>query len=304
MRQTLLWASRRRGIETAITRAPLTRALVQRFVAGKTVADAVRVARELTAQGMTVSLDHLGEDTRDARAATAAVAVYRELLERLAGEGLAATVEVSVKLSAIGQALDEAMALDNARAICVAARDAGSSVTIDTEDHTTTDSTLGIVAALRGNFPSTGAVIQASLHRSEQDCTRLACAGSRVRLCKGAYQEPPTVAWQGRDEIRSSYLRCLRALLRGGAYTMVATHDPRLISAAHDMFLALAPWSEHEYQLLYGVRTDEQRRLVDAHEKVRVYVPFGDEWYTYLVRRLAERPANVALVLRALGQRG
>jgi proline dehydrogenase len=304
LRQTLMWASRRQRIKNLVTHAPVSRALVRRFVAGESIRDAVEVTRTLVTQGLTVSLDHLGEDTRDAATAAAAVAVYQSLVGLLSAAGLAPAAEISVKLSALGQALDEQMALDNARAICVAARESSTTVTVDMEDHTTTDSTLRILTALRADFPSTGAVIQASLRRSEEDCRVLAAPGSRVRLCKGAYQEPATVAWQTREEVRGAFLRCLRILVVGRAYPMVATHDPRLISATGSMFHALAPDLPHEYQMLYGIRSSEQLRLVGAGERVRVYVPFGTQWYSYLMRRMAERPANLGLVLRALFSRG
>jgi proline dehydrogenase len=304
LRHVLLWASRRPQIKRVITAAPITRGVVRRFVAGETIDDALRVAHELAAEGLLVSLDHLGEDTRDAPAASAAVAAYRELAERLAAEGLAARAEMSVKLSAVGQALDEEMALDNARLICDAARTAGTMVTIDMEDHTTTDSTLRLVGHLREEFPNTGAVLQASLRRSEQDCRVLGVPGSRVRLCKGAYQEPPSLAWQRRDDIRAAYLRCLSILIAGGALPMAATHDPKLIDATGRLVTAMrGPGFVHEYQLLHGIRPDEQRRLAIAGETVRVYVPFGQQWYGYLMRRMAERPANTALFLRALMSR-
>ena len=300
LRQTLLWASRRPHIKTGITKAPLTRTLVKRFVAGEAIDDAVRVARVLNASGRYVSLDYLGEDTRDRDGATAAVATYKALVNRLGSEGLAGRTEVSVKLSAVGQALDEGLAVDNAHAICTAAHSAGTTVTIDMEDHTTTEATLRAVTQLRRDFPDTAAVIQASLRRSERDCSDLAVAGSRVRLCKGAYQEPGDVAWQSRRDVSASFLRCLRTLVGGGAYAMVATHDPTLIAAAERLFNEPAAHGGHEFQMLYGIRPDEQARLADAGETVRVYTPFGDQWYSYLMRRMAERPANLALVLRAL----
>jgi proline dehydrogenase len=303
LRHGLLWASRRQTIKGAITYAPATRALVRRFVAGEGTEDAVAVTRELAAHGAAISLDHLGEDTRDVATAQDAVTAYVSLIRRLADEGLTATAEVSVKLSALGQTFDPPMALDNARAICEAACTASTSVTIDMEDHTTTDATLLLVAQLRRDFPSTGAVIQASLRRSESDCQTLASVGSRVRLCKGAYQEPAAVAWQRGEDVRSAYLACLRTLMQGGAYVMVATHDPKLITAAARFFDALAPDAGHEYQMLYGVRPDEQSRLVGDGEKLRVYVPFGTQWYSYLMRRMAERPANLALALRAVVSR-
>ena len=305
LRQVLLWASRRRQIKRVITAAPVTRDVVRRFVAGETIDDAIRATRDLTGKGLLVSLDHLGEDTLDAAAATAAVEAYRSLARRLAGEGLAASAEMSVKLSAVGQALDESMALDNARLICEAARAAGTFITVDMEDHTTTDSTLGIVAQLRKDFPSTGAVLQASLRRTESDCRALGVPGSRVRLCKGAYQEPASLAWQRGDDVRAAFLRSLGILIAGGAVPMAATHDPRLIEATGRMVSEIGGEAfDHEYQMLNGVRPDEQARLVRAGERVRVYVPFGVQWYGYLMRRMAERPANTALFVRALMTRG
>jgi proline dehydrogenase len=304
LRHVLLWASRRRQIKRAVTSAPVTRDVVRRFVAGEDIDDALRVTKALTGEGLQVSLDHLGEDTLDAATAQAAVDAYCTLAARFADLGLAATAEMSVKLSAVGQALDESMALDNARVICEAARAAGSSVTIDMEDHTTTDSTLRIVGLLRQDFPSTGAVLQASLHRTEDDCKFLGVPGSRVRLCKGAYQEPASLAWQRPDDIRAAYVRCLGTLISGGALPMAATHDPRLVAATGRLVSEIGgPGFRHEYQMLYGIRPDEQRRLVAAGETVRVYVPFGVQWYGYLMRRMAERPANTALFLRALMSR-
>jgi len=302
LRHSLLWASRRRGVQRVVSQSPLTRRLVRRFVAGERLGDAVAVARRLADRGLSVTVDHLGEDTRDAAAAAAAVAVHGALVGRLAAEGLAARAEVSVKLSALGQALDEELAFENARAVCRAAAAAGIAVTLDMEDHTTTDSTLRIGARLRAEHPATGLVIQASLRRSEQDCRDLAHPGSRVRLCKGAYQEPVALAWQRRNDVRVAYLRCLRILVEGGARPLIATHDPALIDACHRLLARRGPAGvTHEHQMLFGIRGDEQARLAAAGESVRVYVPFGRHWYPYLMRRMAERPANLALVLRALG---
>jgi proline dehydrogenase len=174
-------------------------------------------------------------------------------------------------------------------------------VTLDMEDHTTTDSTLGILHELRQDFPDTGAVLQAYLRRTEQDCKDLAYAGSRVRLCKGAYKEPESVAFQGKAEVRLAYVRCLKALMAGAGYPMVATHDPRLVRVATTLIQRTArSQGSYEFQMLYGIRPNEQHRLAEEGETVRVYVPYGDEWYGYLMRRLAERPANVAFFLRSL----
>ena len=212
---------------------------------------------------------------------------------------------MSVKLSAIGQALGpdgEKIALDHAREICAAADEVGALVTLDMEDHTTTDSTLGILAELRPDFPATAAVLQAALKRTDGDCRDLAGAGSRVRLCKGAYLEPESVAFQKRQDVDLSYVRCLNTLLRGDGYPMFATHDPRLIAIALDRaeHHGKAAGRDFELQMLYGIRPHEQQRLAEKGHTVRVYVPYGAEWYGYLMRRLAERPANLAFFGRAL----
>ena len=180
-----------------------------------------------------MTLDYLGEDTLDADQADATVAAYLDALEALSARGLTRHAEVSVKLSAIGQAIaqqGDKIALENARTICRAARNAGTTVTLDMEDHTTTDATLATLRELRKDFPETGAVLQAYLHRTEADCRALAYEGSRVRLCKGAYDEPADVAFQSRLEVDKSYVRCLKVLLAGQGYPMIATHDPRMIT--------------------------------------------------------------------------
>jgi proline dehydrogenase len=304
LRSALLAASRSPRVEHLVTHAPVSRRVVRRFVAGRGTDDAVRVSAGLCGEGLAVSLDHLGELTRDAGQAQVIVEAYLLLLDRLRTAGLTrdGRAEVSVKLSAVGQAIDPVMALDHARAICAAAADAGTTVTVDMEDSTTTGATLEAVLALRRDFPSTGAVVQAYLHRTEDDCVALAAEGSRVRLCKGAYREPPSVAHQRPEDVDASYLRCLRILMAGPGYPMVATHDPRLVAAATELARTRPPGS-YELQMLYGVRPDAQRRLAAAGHPVRVYVPYGEQWYGYLMRRLAERPANLAFFLRALASR-
>jgi proline dehydrogenase len=283
---------------------PLSRRVVERYVPGPATEDAIRLTARLAARGLLVTLDHLGEDTLDRSQAQAITDAYLGLLGRLAETGLASAGEVSVKLSAVGQALPgdgEKIALDHARRICEAAEAAGTTVTLDMEDHTTTDSTLAILRELRADFPSAGAVLQAYLHRTEADCRDLAYSGSRVRLCKGAYAEPESVAFTDPHQVDLSYVRCLKVLMAGDGYPMVATHDPRLIEIAGVLAVRhRRAQGSYEYQMLHGVRPDEQRRLAESGEKVRVYVPYGDEWYAYLMRRLAERPANMALFLRSL----
>ncbi|MCW2503114.1 MAG: proline dehydrogenase [Actinomycetia bacterium] len=303
-RSVILAASRNHQVERAVANAPVSRNVVRRFVAGSSVDDALAVTRDLVASELTVSLDYLGEDTHDADQATATKDAYLTLLKALDGVGLAASAEVSVKLSAVGQLLDRDLAVANARAICQAAADAGTTVTLDMEDHTSTDSTLEILAELRRDYPQTGAVLQAYLRRTEGDCRELSGAGSRVRLCKGAYAEPESVAFQSALEVDKSYVRCMNVLMAGEGYPMLATHDPRLIAIAAERAKWHArPQESFEFQLLYGVRPEEQLRLVRDGYTVRVYVPYGDEWYAYLMRRLAERPANVTFFLRALASK-
>jgi len=307
LRQPLLAAARSPRLRSVAEKSRFTRPVVNRFVAGSTEADALRVTADLAAAGLLTTLDFLGEDTTSVEQAEHTVRAYESVLAGLAGApggaGLTDRAEVSVKLSAIGQSLPgdgERIALDGARRICQAAEKVGTTVTIDMEDHTTTDSTLGIVAELRQDFPWVGAVLQAYLHRTEADCRELAGPGSRIRLCKGAYAEPESVAFSG-DAVEDSYRRCLAVLFGGQGYPMVASHDPAMIAAARSLAVQhqRSPDS-YEFQMLYGIRPDEQRALAGAGHRMRVYVPYGDEWYGYFMRRLAERPANLTFFLRSL----
>jgi proline dehydrogenase len=316
LRSTILAASRNHRIERLVTDAPISRDVVHRFVGGAKTADVIEATRALLADGLMVTLDHLGEDTTERAQADRVAAAYRDLLDGLRRAGLTervapltARAEVSVKLSAIGQGLPgdgEKIALAHARDICAAAEAVGATVTLDMEDHTTTDSTLGILAELRADFPATAAVLQAYLRRTEADCRALSTAGSRVRLCKGAYREPASVAYQRRAEVDLSYVRCTNVLMSGAGYPMLATHDPRLMAIGIDraQFYGRSAGKDFELQMLYGIRPNEQKRLVQDGHTVRVYVPYGAQWYGYLVRRLAERPANLAFFARALLSRG
>jgi proline dehydrogenase len=304
LRQPLLLLSRSDRVKNLVTAMPVSSGIVHRYVPGESVDNAVEATRGLIDSGLHVTLDFLGEDTLDREQADATVSAYVDLLGALSEHGLARNAEASVKLSAVGQALGEdgeKIALDNARIICHAARNAGTTVTLDMEDHTTTDSTLGILRELRKDFPETGAVLQAYLRRTEADCRDLAYEGSRVRLCKGAYNEPESVAFQERHEVDKSYVRSMKVLMAGQGYPMIASHDPRMVDIAG----ALATRNNraqgtYEFQMLYGIRPDEQRRLAEAGEKVRVYVPYGQEWYGYLMRRLAERPSNLSFFVKSL----
>jgi proline dehydrogenase len=303
LRSALLRISRSEKIKKLVTTAPVTAAVVERFIAGETSDEVVTVTRGLIGARLLVSIDHLGEDTTDPAHADSVVVAYLDLLTKLREAGLSASAEVSIKLTALGQHLRDGpqLALENAELICNAARRANTAVTLDMEDHLTTDSTLEILYTLRKEYPDTGAVLQAYLYRTEDDCKDLAAAGSRVRLCKGAYAEPASVAFQDRQEVDKSYVRCMRILMAGDGFPMLATHDPTLI----DIGLKLA--NDHgrgpgdfEFQMLYGIRPTEQKRLARLGHAVRVYVPYGTDWYGYLVRRLAERPSNLRFFARSL----
>jgi proline dehydrogenase len=307
LRQALLALSASRQARDVILATPVTRDVVARFVAGQTAADALAVTERLLADGRLVTIDFLGEDTTDPDQAAAVADEYIRLLGHLAAAGLAGhgRTEVSVKPTAVGLGLaeyGEKTALENIARIATAARNAGTTVTMDMEDHARVDATLRLVRELRADYPDLGCVIQSYLRRSVADCQELTVAGSRVRLCKGAYQAPDGLA--SRAEVDKSYARCMRILLDGPGYPMLATHDPRLIAIAGvKADLAGREADSFEYQMLYGIRPAEQRRLSASGARVRVYVPYGSDWYSYLTRRLAERPANLAFFLRSLASR-
>jgi proline dehydrogenase len=309
LRRTMLAVSASDRIRRVITGAPFARDVVARFVAGEGQDDALRVTGQLLGRGLLVSLDHLGEHTTDPDQAAAAAGEYITLLGRLAEAGHArgGAAEVSVKPTAVGLGLSEhgeKTAVENIARICAAAAAAGTTVTIDMEEHGSVEAVLRMHRELREEFAGLGCVIQSYLRRSEADCAALAGTGARVRLCKGAYDAPGEVAFADRREVDRSYVRCLRLLMAGSGYPMVATHDPRLIEIAGTLaILAGRHVDKFEYQMLYGIRPAEQRRLAASGARVRVYVPYGSDWYGYFTRRLAERPANLSFFLRSLASR-
>jgi proline dehydrogenase len=311
LRPAILAAGRSDRLRNTAERLPVTRKVVRRFVPGETADDALNAVEQLRHSGRMISIDYLGEDVNDIDTANATVAAYLALLDGLGSRDetpdKVRPLEVSLKLSALGQALPrdgEKIALENAHTICERAQRAGAWVTVDAEDHTTTDSTLSIVRDLRTEFGWLGTVLQAYLKRTRADCAEFAASGARIRLCKGAYDEPASVAFRDRDDVTDSYLSCLRVLMAGTGYPMVASHDPEIIAAVPAMVRESGRGvDDFEYQMLYGIRDVEQRRLADEGNHVRVYVPFGTQWYGYFVRRLAERPANLTFLLRALAER-
>ncbi|MPY49288.1 proline dehydrogenase family protein [Streptomyces acidicola] len=303
----ILAASRSDRMRRMVSAAPVTKSVVDRFIPGETVDEVVPVIEDLTGKGLDVTMDVVGEDITTAEQAEAARDAYLELVERLGDLGLGTRAEMSVKLSMFGQALPHGheLALANVRPVVEAAAAIGTTVTLDAEDHTTLDSMFAIHDELRKDFPQTGCVIQAYLYRTEEDARRLAASGSRVRLVKGAYKEPAAVAYQRKHEIDKAYVRVLKVLMEGSGYPMIGSHDPRLISIAQELaHRAARKPDEYEFQMLYGIRSEEHLRLAADGHRMRVYTAYGTDWYGYFMRRLAEKPANLRFFLRSMVSKG
>ncbi|WP_020523756.1 proline dehydrogenase family protein [Catelliglobosispora koreensis] len=304
LRKALLATADRPRLSGWLQSTPAGRAVVARFVAGHDTLSVLNSAETLAAQELRVTIDHLGEYTTEVSQAMAIRDEYLRLLDLLATTRLTAA-DVSLKLSALGQTLanGDELAFANAYAICEAAAAAGATVTLDMEDHTTTDSTLDILGRLRfSGHRSVGVALQAGLRRTATDVLHLAKDGCRIRLCKGAYAEPAEVAYQRRRDVEQAFRHGIDILMsQPSCYPMIATHNPALISYAQASARQHHRGAgDHEYQMLYGVRPHEQRRLVHAGHPVRVYLPYGTDSTAYFLRRLAERPANLAFFLRAL----
>lgn len=303
----ILAASRSDKMRRFVSAAPGTKQVVARFIAGETVEQVIPVVKETVAKGLEVTLDVVGEDITTRDQAYAARDAYMELIEYLEDLGLGAKAEMSVKLSMFGQSLEggHELALANIRPVVEAAASIGTTVTLDAEDHTTLDSMFAIHEELRKDYPQTGCVIQAYLFRTEDDARRLAAAGSRVRIVKGAYKEPATVAYQDKAEIDKAYVRILKILMEGDGYPMIGSHDPRLIAVTQELARrAGRKLDEYEFQMLYGIRCDEHLRLAAEGHRMRVYTAYGTDWYGYFMRRLAEKPANLLFFLRSMITKG
>ncbi|MFD5148386.1 proline dehydrogenase family protein [Streptomyces sp. NPDC058401] len=299
----ILAASRSDKMRRIVSAAPVTKPVVNRFIPGETVDQVIPIVEDLTGKGLEVTLDVVGEDITTVEQSHAARDAYLELVEQLAPLGLGETVEMSVKLSMFGQALEggHELALANVRPVVEAAAAIGTTVTLDAEDHTTLDSMFAIHEELRRDFPQTGCVIQAYLFRTEADARRLAAAGSRVRIVKGAYKEPAEVAYLDKAEIDKAYVRILKILMEGEGYPMIGSHDPRLIAIGQELARqAGRKLDEYEFQMLYGIRGEEHLRLAAEGHRMRVYTAYGTDWYGYFMRRLAEKPANLLFFLRSM----
>ncbi|MEU8589696.1 proline dehydrogenase family protein [Streptomyces sp. NPDC048664] len=303
----ILAASRSDRMRRLISAAPVTKQVVDRFIPGETVDEVVPIIEDLTGRGLELTMDVVGEDITTPEQAAAARDAYLRLIDRLKELDLGTRAEMSVKLSMFGQALEggHELALANVRPVVEAAAAIGTTVTLDAEDHTTLDSMFAIHEELRRDFPQTGCVIQAYLYRTEDDARRLAANGSRVRIVKGAYKEPASVAYQQKAEIDKAYVRILKTLMEGEGYPMIGSHDPRLISVAQELARrAGRKLDEYEFQMLYGIRGDEHLRLAAEGHRMRVYTAYGTDWYGYFMRRLAEKPANLRFFLRSMISKG
>lgn len=298
-RGVFLWASRRRSLERLSDALPFTRALIRRFIAADSLDGALTVLEGLADRGLRWTVDVLGESVTSDEMAAAAADRYIATLDALAERGLEANV--SLKLSQMGLGIDPDFCQRNVRRVVRRAAELGAFVRIDMEDHTVTDLTLGIGREMHAEYRDVGVVIQAYLRRSADDVEQLIREGVRVRLCKGAYDEPASVAFRSRAEVDQSFSRLMERLMTDGRYPAIATHDDRLIEHALEFaeHQGIEP-SRYEFQMLYGVRRELQEWLVGQGYTVRVYVPYGSEWYPYYMRRLAERPANVLFALRSL----
>jgi len=298
-RGVFLWASRRRSLERLSEALPFTRALIRRFIAADSLDGALTVLEGLAGRGLRWTVDVLGESVTSDEMAAAAADRYIATLDALAERGLEANV--SLKLSQMGLGIDPDFCARNLRRVVGRAAELGAFVRIDMEDHTVTDLTLRIGREMHVEYHDVGVVIQSYLRRSADDVEQLISEQIRVRLCKGAYDEPASVAYQSKAEVDESFIRLVERLMTDGRYPAIATHDHRLIE--HAMAFAerhdIHP-SRYEFQMLYGVRRELQEWLVAQGYTVRVYVPYGTEWYPYYMRRLAERPANVLFALRSL----
>jgi len=299
LRASFLYLSHRRGLQRLVTGQRLTASLAYRFVAGDGLDDAVRVVQQINRKGSSASLDHLGENVSEETAARTAAEDYLAAFERIADEKLDANV--SVKLTQLGLDISPTLCRELLQRVLERARQLDNFVRIDMEGSPYTQRTLDVVMEMHDRYPNCGVVLQSYLYRTMSDVARANANGVRVRLVKGAYDEPATVAYPDKRDVDAKYEEAMRELLLRGIYPAIATHDDHLIEAT-TRFAAekgIGP-DRFEFQLLYGIRRDLQERLLRDGYRVRIYVPYGTEWYPYLMRRLAERPANLLFIVRSV----
>jgi proline dehydrogenase len=300
LRNSILFLSDSRLARRIARDAPFASGVARRFVAGETIDDAIEAARALNESGATVTLDYLGEAVHNRAEAAESARVYLQLIERIAAEGLRANI--SLKLTAMGQDIDEDFLRENLAPLLDLAREHEIFVRFDMESSAYTERTLDFFRRLWDEgYHNVGVVIQSYLYRSEADIRMANELGSRVRLCKGAYKEPEKVAYPEKSDVDANFVRLMKLLLSEGKYPGLATHDEAMIRATIEYAKEQGiPKSAYEFQMLYGIRRDLQRKLIDEGYNMRVYVPFGEAWYPYLMRRMAERPANLFFILDSM----
>jgi proline dehydrogenase len=295
-----------RAVAGAVPRLPraLVRQVAQRYISGETLESALQVTRRLNEAGMTTTLDHLGENVTHSGHVSSTAATYREALAEIQTRRLAGNI--SIKLTSFGLRLDPKLCFEHVRGLVEDARARGIFVRIDMEDSSTTSDTLAIYREIRRTHDNVGVVLQAYLRRSEEDAVALARMGARVRVCKGIYREPASIAFQGHEEISRNFLRLTEILLRAGCHVAIATHDAPLLEANRNLVETMGtPPGRYEFQMLLGVTESLRDRIVRMGLPLRVYVPFGRDWYAYSIRRLRENPRIAGHVFRALlGMRG
>ena len=302
LRSLLIQMSESKKLERFVTSTGPTRRMAHRFVPGASLEDGLIAAREVNRIGHLVSLDLLGENVVDAEGAKRAADAYMGMFDRIAAEKLDANV--SLKLTQIGLDLDANLCEKLLNAIVDRAGSFQNFVRVDMEGSPYTQRTIDVVKRVRGKGGSVGTVMQAYLYRTEQDIRDLIAAGCRIRLCKGAYKEPPEIAFPKKADVDDNYVKLMKILLPSGVYHGIATHDPAMIAATKRFATEQGIGTDKfEFQMLYGIRTDLQRSLLNEGYRVRVYIPFGSDWFPYFMRRLAERPANLMFFLRSVFSR-
>jgi proline dehydrogenase len=300
-RSTLIWLSRQEGLKDFATKFPFFKRLTTRFVAGETIDEAIPFIRELNSEGSVASFDHLNESVGSDAEAAQEVNEYKTILGRIDDTGIRSNV--SIKLTQFGLGLNPELAYNNARAVVLEAKKRNNFVRVDMEDSKVTQVTLDIFRRLRAEFElnDVGIVLQSYLRRTYADAQELVKLPARIRICKGAYNEPPEVAFPDKKDVDDNYVKVMQLLLTSGTYHGIATHDPKMIDATINFASREGIGKDKfEFQMLYGVRRDLQRQLARDGYNMRVYVPYGKHWYPYFMRRLAERPANVWFVMKNL----
>ncbi len=296
LKESMLYLAKNDAIRHFAETNVVGQRVARRFVAGETLDDAIQVAHAVNRRRISATLDLLGENTSDERAAKAAADDYVSIIERIHSEG--ADANISIKLTALGLDISEQLCRDNLTRVLSSAQKYGTFVRVDMEASDYTQRTMDMVVEMHRTYDNVGTVMQTSLYRTPDDVERLIQERVRVRLVKGAYLEPPSVAYAAKADVDAAYQRLLRPLLERGVYPAIATHDERMINTAiHIAQESDIPRARFEFQMLYGIRRDLQERLATAGYNVRVYVPYGSQWYPYLTRRMAERPANLIFIL-------